>query len=173
MIVKGITNHKLDEIRTYDPNNPYIVGVNGVQDIFTDDDGIENVRYIIGDIEYVTKLIKTIDPDNPYSVSLNSTKNLSKPYVPNRYKNNDYEEIYPTTFTYNTIDEVGGDDDSFYLFEDDAKSGVVFKPKIKEDVFIDRRPISVFENQFRLSNIRSLEDLEGYNNGYYNIIKEE
>lgn len=172
-MVKGKTRHRLDEVRTLDINNPYIVGVNGVNDIFVDSDGVENVRYTIGDIQYLTKLIKIIDPDNPYSVSLNSTNNISKPYVPNRYNNNDFEEIYPTTFVYTPIVAVGGDDDSYFIFKEESKSGVVFKPKIKEEVFIDRKPMSVFENQFRLSNIKSLEGLERYNNGYYNIFKEE
>lgn len=175
MIVKGTTRHRLNDIKTYDPNNPYVVGVNGVEEILDNEDGSKSVRYVIGNIEYVTKLVKIVDPNNPFSTLLNNSYNISKPYVPNRFEpNGSFEEIYPTTFTYVTENVINDDDyESYYIFKDDTKSGVVFRPKIKEDVFIDRKEFSVFEKQSRLSNIKSLDDLEKYNNGYYNIVKEE
>ena len=48
--------------------------------------------------------------------------------------------------------------------------GVVFTPKVEEEVFIERQDTSVFEPQSRLSNIVSLEGLVQYNNGYYKIL---
>ena len=51
--------------------------------------------------------------------------------------------------------------------------GVVFTPKVEEEVFIERQSISIYEPQTRLGEILSLEGLENYNNGFYHIAKTE
>lgn len=51
----------------------------------------------------------------------------------------------------------------------DYLMGVVEPPKINIDVFIDRGSNSSFESHIRLSEIKSLKDLETYGNGYYKI----
>jgi hypothetical protein len=48
--------------------------------------------------------------------------------------------------------------------------GIVFPPKIENNVFIDRGGVSVFENHSRLRSISSIQQLEIYGNGYYNLI---
>ena len=51
-----------------------------------------------------------------------------------------------------------------YLF------GITQPPEVESDVFIDRGSVTVLENHLRLSEIESLEHLERYNNGFYNIV---
>ena len=51
--------------------------------------------------------------------------------------------------------------------------GVVFTPKVYEDVFIERQKMNVYEIHSRLSEINTLGDLIDYNNGFYNIVKTE
>jgi hypothetical protein len=75
---------------------------------------------------------------------------------------------YPTTFSY-TVSVT--DETDYFVFKDEAKMGVVFTPKVYEEVFIERQSMSVFETQARLSEIRTLEDLVEYNNGFYNVTK--
>lgn len=53
-----------------------------------------------------------------------------------------------------------------YLF------GIVSKPEIKNDVFIDRGITSVFEPHLKLSEIKTLGELARYGNGYYNIVRQ-
>ena len=59
------------------------------------------------------------------------------------------------------------------VFENDVKLdyliGVVDRPKIEMDVFIDRGVNSSFEQHMRLGDINSLTDLEKYGNGYFKI----
>lgn len=47
--------------------------------------------------------------------------------------------------------------------------GVISKPKINVDVFIDRGKNSSFDKHMRLSDIKTLSDLENYGNGYFKI----
>lgn len=47
--------------------------------------------------------------------------------------------------------------------------GVVYEPKIKIDVFIDRGQNSSFDRHIKLSEIKSVQDLENYGNGFFKI----
>lgn len=47
--------------------------------------------------------------------------------------------------------------------------GVINKPKINIDVFIDRGSNSSFDKHMRLADIKTLSDLETYGNGYFKI----
>ena len=44
-------------------------------------------------------------------------------------------------------------------------------PKVEEEIFIERQETSVFERHLRMGEIKTLEQLEEYKNGYYNIFK--
>ena len=49
--------------------------------------------------------------------------------------------------------------------------GIVFPPKVENNVFIDRGSVSVFERHSRLRSLLSINQLELYGNGYYNLVK--
>jgi len=53
-----------------------------------------------------------------------------------------------------------------YLF------GITQLPEVQSDVFIDRGATTVLEKHLRFSEIESLEHLERYNNGFYNLVKQ-
>ena len=52
-----------------------------------------------------------------------------------------------------------------YLF------GIISRPEVKSDVFIDRGIVSIFDKHLKMSEITNLGQLTRYDNGYYNIIK--
>ena len=54
----------------------------------------------------------------------------------------------------------------------DANEGLVQRPNYVKDVFIDRGVFSVFENQYKIPLIKTLEDLESFENGEFNVIKQ-
>lgn len=177
--VTGTTQDKLHLVKTYDPTQPYMVGTNGVTDVYTDIDGVNHVKYIIDGIKYHTKLIKDISTQNkPLGVkswNFNNPINSTKSYRPNTNEGTssaiEPDNVYPTTFEYTT--QPYNDITSYFVFKEEVKMGVVFTPKVEEDVFIERQSISVFEPQIRLGEINTLEGLETYNNGYYNITNNE
>jgi hypothetical protein len=169
-LVTGTTTHKLDQIRTYNPLTPYVVGTNGVTALYTDIDGFEVVEYTINGIYYKTTILQNIIPvTKPIGVTAPDFNVNPKSYIP-LTETLPPDRNYPTTFSYTTTGVTG---DNNFIFKEEAKMGVVFTPKVYEDVFIERQRMSIFESQSRLSVILSLEDLEEYNNGYYNIVKTE
>ena len=144
-MISGFTSHKLDVVTTYSKTNPFQVGVNGVTSIEYDPltTDIKRINYTIGEIDYTTLYQPKI------SDKLGATS-------------------HPTTFRTNLS---GYDFDSYFSVKEEAKMGVVFPPKISNELFIERMDIAVFERHSRMSEIKTLEGLIDYRNGYYNIIE--
>lgn len=152
-MITGVTSHKLDLISTYDKNNLFQIGVNGVTNIDYDPTNltaITKVYYTIGNINYETEYTNdnvTIYVDNPYS---GLKKRLNT--------------VFKTSMS-------GYDFDDYPSIKEEAKMGLVFPPKVSNELFIERMSVSVFERHSRLSEIKTLEELIEYRNGYYNIIE--
>lgn len=144
-MVSGFTTNKLDEVRTYDNTNPYQVGVNGVTNVTYSPltlTAITSVSYSIGNINYVTQI-----PGFRTTFYTNSSGYDFEPYTtfPNKQ---------------NTFD-----------IKEESKMGLVFQPKVSNELFIERMSSAVFEKFSRLSEIKNLGTLINYRNGYYNIIQ--
>jgi hypothetical protein len=131
------------------------VGVNGVTNVTYKDQialtGITSVSYSIGDINYTTILSDLIT---------NLKSNITQ---------------FPTTFFTNSS---GYDFEPYITFpnkqntfdiKEEAKMGLVSPPKINNELFIERQDLAVFERYSRFSEIKNLNDLTYYRNGYYNI----
>ena len=50
------------------------------------------------------------------------------------------------------------------------RMGHVFPEQIENNVFIDRGQISVFEEYYRILEVKRIEDFDNYQGGYFNII---
>lgn len=142
-MISGYTSQKLDLVKTYSKTNPYQIGVNGVTNVVYDPislTAITSVVYSIGDINYVTEL-----PSLVTRFYTNYSGYDFEPYI-----------IFPNK--QNTFD-----------IKEEAKMGLVFPPKVSNELFIERMSLSVFERYSRLSEIKNLGTLINYRNGYYNI----
>jgi hypothetical protein len=49
--------------------------------------------------------------------------------------------------------------------------GIISRPEVENDVFIDRGIVSVLDTHLRLSDINNLGQLQQYGNGFYKIEK--
>lgn len=142
-MISGYTSHKLDLVRTYSLTNPYQIGVNGVTNITYDPislTGITSVSYTIDSINYVTNLPSLVTTFFTY------------------YSGYDFEPYIVFPNKQNTFD-----------IKEEAKMGLVFPPKVNNELFIERMDVAIFERQSRLSEITTLQGLIEYRNGYYNV----
>lgn len=77
-----------------------------------------------------------------------------------------------TVFTFESLaheDENNFDD--LPIIKDDKKENIVDKPEVDNNVFIIRQSQAVFEDQYRLKNIRNISELEFYaGGGHFNIV---
>lgn len=142
-MISGFTSQKLDLVRTYSKTNPYQIGVNGVTNITYNPinlSAITSVSYSIDNINYVTELPSLI----------------TRFYT--NYSGYDFEPYIVFPNKQNTFD-----------IKEEAKMGLVFPPKVNNELFIERMSLSVFERYSRLSEIKNMGTLINYRNGYYNI----
>lgn len=155
-MITGYTSHKLDLVKTYDKNNPFQVGLNGITNIDYIDPlnqtGITKIYYTIGNINYETKYV-------PKYLVNNVDNSLNTKYL---------YTMFPTVFK---TSMTGYDFDDYFSIKEEAKMGLVFPPKVSNELFIERMNVAVFERHSRLSEIKSLDGLVEYRNGYYNIIE--
>ncbi|MFW5847558.1 MAG: hypothetical protein ACOCVF_01380 [bacterium] len=57
------------------------------------------------------------------------------------------------------------------IIKDESIEEIITKPKVIENVFIDRQQVSVFENNYRLRNVRNITELQLYAGGnFFNIV---
>jgi len=147
MILSGYTDDRLLEVRTYDENQPYIVGYKGVTQINTDSDGSINfVEYVIDNIKYQTSIGKPLFPFPNGGDAFNS------------------ETIY--FFNASNLSQ-----ENINVIKKEVEMSISEPPKVEEEIFIERQETSVFERHLRMGEIKTLEQLEEYKNGYYNIFK--
>ena len=152
MIISGYTDDRLNQIKTFDKTQPYIVGINGVTNInYTDPsnpipENISSVDYTIDDINYSTRLGKS-----------------------NRLGFYDNQQRIQNTQTIYFFNSSGITQQEINVIKHEVEMGISEPPKIESEIFIDRQTTSVFERHTRMEEITTLEQLEEYRNGYYTI----
>ena len=85
-MITGLTENKLFKVKTFDSDQPYKVGYNGVLDIYNDLDGNQIIKYEIDNIIYKTyynNIINTKEALNSveytnYNVKINSDSSTQK-----------------------------------------------------------------------------------------------
>lgn len=161
-IITGLTDDKLYTVTTYFSGTPYVIGMN-----LSDDP-----NYFIGVTDLYSNLIQyTIDANvnnvmgsglhyNTYDFNrlvYNSTINS--------YFSIPYTEVYYQSEGWN-INNIS----LSAITKEEIYFGIVFPPKVENNVFIERGSVSIFEKHSRLGSILNITELELYGNGYYNLI---
>ena len=147
MIISGYTDDRLNQIKTFDKTQPYIVGINGVTNITYEDPLNPNltaplsIDYTIDGINYQTNLRQA----NPFSL---------------KFFNSQTKYFFISS---------GLTQQEINVIKDEVEMGISEPPKIESEIFIDRQSSSVYEKHLRMDEITTLEQLEEYRNGYYTI----
>jgi len=144
-------------------NEPtYTTGLNLSEDITNTFDGTKEEDTIVGaDVSYVLGA----DP--------NDINNTGVHFITfkNEYINTEDQEGNPIRYrSTNFYSPVGGINNNNVILSAITKqeeySGVVFKPEVKSEVFIDRGVENIFEKHAMLSEIKTTEDIDNNRGGY-------
>ena len=123
-------------------------------------------------INSITGDIKYINDDNPvdfnkYPFSLiDSTlyydKRLDTQIVSIPYIKSEYDALIKNETDYLFSD----------IYKTDYLGGITYKPKVENDVRIERGNYMAFERHLKLAEIKTMEDMENYsNNSFFNVQK--
>jgi hypothetical protein len=174
--ITGSTDSKIDELKSYDGENIYQPGFNINAESY--------INYIGSLIDGVSRITQygviskyVFDAENDLAIGTDSQNSgfLFTDYsgVNRTVVVNGQNTLIPRTdFRYigegrnETNTSLSAITKEEYLF------GIISKPEVKNDVFIDRGATSVMDYHLRLSEIKNLEGLTKYDNGFYNIVKQ-
>lgn len=164
--ITGFTESQLERVEGYNQNNPYVVGLNvadlpsveytGVLEIKDD-----SILYVIGGevdssggyVDGTGIVYETFETTRIVTDSMTQeSKEIS--ITTFRYKNKGYRE-------YNT--------NLYANIKEDKYLGVVFQPQVDNDILIDRGTVNVMERHLKMSEIDSVEQLEKYGQGFFNV----
>ncbi len=174
--VTGITDSKIVNVRAYSATVPYRIGFNiGTSNYInymgTSIDGVNRV-YLLGEPN-----IYVFDTLNDVNLGTNNqiTGLLYKDYTGSTRTT--IIEGKPVTIPLTTVEYIGeGWNETNVslsaLTKEEYLFGIISKPEVQSDVFIDRGATTVMEMHLKLSEIKNLGQLGRYGNGFYNLTKQ-
>ena len=171
-IIAGTTS-KLNIVKSYDADEPYKPNFDIRKEVYINYDnvtieGVDRVTNIDGsEITYAINasrdlLLGTSGQTSGVLYTDNPKENI---ILPNELSSNE------TTTKVQYMGE-GWNKTNMSIdpqIQEEYLIGIISTPEIKTDVFIDRGVINVLDKHLRLSEIKNLDHLEKYGNGFYNI----
>jgi len=177
--ISATTESRVSELRSYNRNNRYIVGFNVGSGTY--------VNYSGSNVNYVSKILSIADEEYKYVFDTINDANIGTPnqstgllYVDNILGEeigegllrgyNDYNKILATVQFKSEGWNVTNSSLSA-ITKEEHLLGIINEPEVFSDVFIDRGVTTATEMLLRLSEVKSVEHLDNYGNGFFNVIK--
>jgi len=169
----GSTDSKIDDVRSYKNGEPYIAGFNINEETY-----LNYKNILINGVDRVTNI------GEPKTYVFDTTADLSigMPTQTTGIQYKDYsastinaillpEGIDLPTTTFRFISEGWNQTNTSLsaIMKEEFLLGIISRPEVENDVFIDRGVVPVLDYHLRLSEIKNLGQLQQYGNGYYNI----
>ena len=161
--ISGFTDSRKDEVMSYDKNQPYKLGFDMNTQIYTNYTGgtVNGVNRVtstnptaftyVFDVEKNDPNIGTIEQKDGF---LFIETSLTQPLHKMVYIGQGWNETN-ISLSATTKEE--------YLL------GIISRPEIQSDVFIDRGIVTVYEKHLKMSEITNISQLARYGSGYFNM----
>lgn len=175
--ITGFTDDKLNRVKSYDLNNQYQIGFDVEQDPYVN---IHN-EYVDG----VSRIFSLANPTG-YTVDAKIDSNIGTPTQITgiqysgfsnfrSYIDSESNTPYTIPVTLMRYKGEGWNESNIQLkalTRVEYLLNKVFPPTVNSDVFIDRGSNNVLEPHLRLSEVKSLNHLVEYGNGFYKVVKQ-
>jgi hypothetical protein len=157
-VLTGVTDSKIEDVRSYNKDVPFIVGL----DINT-----EQYSNYVGDIIDGVNQICDINTPKIYVFDTKNDLFIGTEQQETGIQYKDFDDS--TTFRFISEGWNQTNTSLSALTKEEFLLGIISRPEVENDVFIDRGVVPVLDYHLRLSEIRNLGQLQQYGNGYYNI----
>jgi len=163
--ITGRTDSKIDDVKSYSSINPYRINFNVNKAAYinyqnTTIVGVDRIKTLGDPNIYVFDTVEDVNLGTPtqiYGIQYHDYTGSTTPYTTFRILGEGWNQ------TNTSISALGKEE---YLF------GIISRPEVESDVFIDRGAISVMDMHLKLSEIKNLGQLTRYGNGFYKINKQ-
>lgn len=174
--VTGVTDSKIDDLRSYDQLNRYRIGFDMEAETYTN---YKNIS-----VNGVSRIVSASEPkkyvfDAVNDPTIGTTSQVhGLQYID--YSANTQNILVDNVIVQNQLTNfrfIGeGQNETNVslsaLTKEEYLFGIISTPEVKNDVFIDRGVTSVMDIHLRLSEIKNLGQLSRYGNGFYNLTKQ-
>lgn len=174
--ITGATDSKIEDVRTYSALNPYKIDFNTATKTYT--------NYQNEVIQGVDR-VKTIGEPSIYVFDTPNDANLGTPAQVSGLQYLDYTgttrdvsiEGVKDTIPLTEVKYIGEgwnetNTSLSALTKEEYLFGIISRPEVESDVFIDRGSISVMDFHLKLSEIKNIGQLTRYGNGFYKVNKQ-
>lgn len=175
-IITGATDSKIEDVRSYKQSNPFRVGFNVSTETYINYNdisvnGVNRIKIMADPKIYVfdTPNDGVLGTNNQiYGIQYSDYTGLTR----NQLISGDTNPLPLTKFRY--IGEGWNKTNTSLsaLTKEEFLFGIISRPEVENDVFIDRGITPVLDLHLRLSEIRNLGQLTNYGNGLYKINKQ-
>lgn len=172
-VLTGTTDSKIDDVRTYKRDVPYIAGFNINEQTYLNFqgntiNGVDRITTIGEPTVYVFDTQDDLTIGGPNQSTGLQYKDFSTSTV-NSLLFQEGVDLPTTTFRFISEGWNQTNTSVSALVKEDFLLGIISRPEVENDVFIDRGVVPVLDYHLRLSEIRNLGQLQQYGNGYYRI----
>jgi hypothetical protein len=163
MTITAQTESKLEDVKSYSNVNQYELNFNTDNELYVNFSG-ETINGVnrVTQLGLETKYVFDVG-SNDVNIGTTNQKN-GLLYVDNSATTNTTVSYIGQGWNETTL-SLSAITKEEYLF------GIISKPEVKSDIFIDRGITTIFEKQLKLSEIKNLDELARYGKGYYNLTK--
>lgn len=173
LVITGSTDSKIDDLRSYNFLTPYIVGFDMDKTIYTN---YENIT-----VSGISRVVSINDPkiyvfDTIYNTYIGTSLQLyglayqDFSSITRTFLIDEVSTTIPLT-NFNFIGEGWNQTNTSLsaITKQEYLFGTVFQPKVASDVFIDRGITNIMDTHLRLAEIKNLNELQQYGNGFYKL----
>jgi hypothetical protein len=173
--LSGLTEDRLEDVKSYNINNVYQEGLDIQSEAYINYtgfsvDGKTRVTSVGEPLEYV---VDANDDANIGTMNQNDGFYLQTFSGQSRTVNvgGNNKKIPLTNIFYNRQGWNEANTGHSGLTKEEYLFGITSEPEVFSDVFIERGVVSVKERHLKLSEVKSLDDLTNYGNGFFNVKK--
>lgn len=175
-VITGITESRIEDVRTYDIANPFKTGFDMNKETYENYEGDS----ILG----VDRLVSNQNP----KIYVFDTKDDTYLGTKNQISGLYFEDYNDQTYVVNIDGEIVVKNKTIVRYigegmnetntslsaitKEEYLFGIISPPEVQNDVFIDRGINTVLDKHLRLSEITNIEALERYGNGFYKLNKQ-
>jgi len=162
-IITGQTDSRIEDVKTYKDNEKYIQNFDVESEIY--------VNFSGATVDGVSRVTMIGDPMVYVFSSDKNDQNIGQSGQTDGLLFKDFSGTGITTLTYRSQGWNQTNISLSAITKEEYLFGIISKPEVKSDVFIDRGITPVFERHLKLSEVRSLEELQRYGKNYFNVTK--
>lgn len=160
----GSTESRLNEVKTYDINNQFIVDFDLNEEPYVDLSGNTGTS--------VDRVLEINTGTTAYTISAFSGSPTIGTTQQARGIQYETDNIGNTSFGFTSEGWNKTNTSLSALTKQEYLLGITERPKVSSDVFIDRGVIGPIESHLRLSEIKTIDEMETYNGEYFEFIKQ-